>query len=267
MKVFSLFSGVGGFEMGLPPDYEVIGFSEIDKYASQVLKYRYPNVKNYGDIKKINWSEIPDFDLLTGGSPCQDFSIAGKRVGIDGARSGLVWEYLRCLKEKRPRYFIWENVKGVMSSRSGWDFANILTAFSEAGYSLWWQVLNAKDFGVPQNRERIFVIGFRDSCPPEVFFERGANTKDIQNLEPGANQAGRRYDTKGISPTIPTAGGGRHIPMINPVVAPTIRANHHNTADVHFIEDFFPGRVRKTKNSPAIRKGRQGIKVMTNETD
>lgn len=161
MKAFSLFSGVGGFEIGAKDYFETIGFSEIDKYANQVLKYRFPNVINYGDVKNIDWSSIPDFDIVWGGSPCQDFSIAGKRAGIEGARSGLVWEFIRCLEEKKPQYFIWENVKGVMSSRSGWDFANIISAFSEAGYSLWWQVLNAKDFGVPQNRERIFVVGYR----------------------------------------------------------------------------------------------------------
>src|SRR3990167_10817579 len=171
MKCFSLFTGVGGFEQGFPKDWEYIGFSEIDKYASQVLKYHYPNTKNYGDCTKIDYRQVPDFDLLTGGSPCQDFSIAGKRKGLKGTRSSLAWEYIQCLRDKKPRYFIWENVKGVMSSRGGWDFANLLTAFSESGYSLWWKVLNAKDFGVPQNRERIFVIGFRDENPKEVFFE------------------------------------------------------------------------------------------------
>lgn len=212
MKYFSLFIGVGGFEIGIQNAYEntkdrqhlqkrgsggtdiqsnrdstinnpsqerwessnahCVGFSEIDKYCNQVLKYRFPNIKNYGDCKKINWSEVPDFDLLVGGSPCQDFSIAGKRKGILGEHSGLVWEFIRCLEEKKPRYFIWENVKGVMSSRRGYDFANIITAFSEIGYNLWWQVLNAKDFGVPQNRERIFICGFRGESPKEVFFER-----------------------------------------------------------------------------------------------
>src|SRR3990167_8063795 len=171
MKHFSMFSGVEGIGMGLPPEWELVGLSEWDKYASQVLKYHYPNVKNHGDCTKIDWNEVPDFDLLTGGSPCQDFSIAGKRRGLKGAKSALAWEYIRCLRAKQPRYFIWENVKGVMSSRGGWDFANLLCAFSESGYSLWWQVLNAKDFGVPQNRERIFVIGFREGSPKEVFFE------------------------------------------------------------------------------------------------
>ena len=163
-----MFSGVEGFGQGICG--EPVGFSEIDKYASMVLKYRFPKVKNYGDCTTIKWNEVPDFDLLVGGSPCQDFSIAGKRRGLAGSRSSLAWEYIRCLRHKRPKHFIWENVKGVMSSRNGWDFANILSAFSESGYSLWWQVLNAKDFGVPQNRERIFVVGFREGSPKEIFF-------------------------------------------------------------------------------------------------
>src|SRR3990167_9629569 len=122
MKYFEMFAGVAGFGQGIKQTDEKaipIGFSEIDKYASQVLRYRYPEVKNWGDCTKINWSEVPDFDLLTGGSPCQDFSIAGKRAGIVGERSGLVWEYIRCLEENKPKYFIWENVKGVLSSRRG----------------------------------------------------------------------------------------------------------------------------------------------------
>lgn len=205
MKHFSMFAGVGGFELGIGDKSECVGFSEIDKYASHVLKFNYPNTTNYGDCKKIKWSEVPDFDMLVGGSPCQDFSIAGKRKGIVGERSGLVWEFIRCLEEKKPKYFIWENVKGVMSSRGGFDFANILTAFSEAGYSLWWQVLNAKDFGVPQNRERIFVCGFRDGCPPEVFFERGTDTKDISDTQSVAdyrNDEGLRVRKEFISPNL-----------------------------------------------------------------
>ena len=118
IRYFSMFSGAEGFGLGIPNGIP-IGFSEIDKYASMVLKYRFPNVKNYGDCTKINWKSIPNFDLLTGGSPCQDFSIAGKRAGLKGARSSLAWEFIRCLRDKKPRYFIWENVKGVLSSRGG----------------------------------------------------------------------------------------------------------------------------------------------------
>ena len=213
MRYFSTFTGVGGFEIGIRNAYAnyhsekskerdtnnahlrvtpgeakpdtvpvCVGFSEIDKYASAVLRYRSPDTKNYGDITKIDWSTVPDFDLLVGGSPCQSFSVAGKRAGFAGA-SGLFWEYLRCLKEKQPEYFIWENVKGCLSSNHGYDFAAILNSFSEAGYSLWWQVLNAKDFGVPQNRERIFVVGSRNRPAREVLFERGENRKDPGTIQ------------------------------------------------------------------------------------
>ena len=190
MTYFSMFSGVEGFGLGLGDEWQPIGFSETDKYASQVLKYHYPNIQNYGDCTKINYEQIPNFDLLTGGSPCQDFSIAGKRRGLEGSRSSLAWEYIRALCSKHPRYFIWENVKGVLSSRGGFDFANILTAFSESGYALWWQVLNAKDFGVPQNRERIFVVGFREGSPKEVFFNKPE--MDRFSDERGETEAGLR---------------------------------------------------------------------------
>ncbi len=157
MKYFSVFSGVEGIGQGL--DGEPVGFSEIDKYASMVLKYHFPKIKNYGDITKISWNEIPDFDVLVGGSPCQDFSIAGKRKGLGGARSSLAWEFIRGLRDKQPRSFIWENVKGVVSMNGGKDLECILEEFCKSGYAVDFEILNAKDFGVPQNRERIFVIG------------------------------------------------------------------------------------------------------------
>lgn len=180
IKNLDLFSGYGGFTIACEKNgIETIGFSEIDKYANAVLKFHYPKIKNYGDITKIKTRELPDFDLLTGGSPCQDLSIAGKRGGIHASRSGLFFQFIRILCTKKPAYFIWENVKGVLSSNRGFDFARILLEMEQAGYSLWWQVLNAKDFGVPQNRERIFVVGFREKSPPEVFFERENYKKDI----------------------------------------------------------------------------------------
>lgn len=157
--MFSAFTGVGGFELGLPEDWEVIGQSEVDKNANKVLRYRFPGVRNYGDIEKIDYGEVPDFDVLVGGSPCQDLSLAGKRKGLVGSKSRLFYSYVNILKEKHPRYFIFENVAGLLSSNQGWDFAEVVSQFSEAGYDVWWQVLDAKDFGIPQHRERVFVLG------------------------------------------------------------------------------------------------------------
>ncbi len=171
IKHFDAFSGYGGFTLATKGlNIETIGFSEVDKYANSVLKHRFPNIKNFGDITKIDTRTLPDFDLLTGGSPCQDFSIAGRRKGIVGERSGLFFEFVRLLKEKKPCYFIFENVKGVLSANGGWDFGRMQIEISEAGYDCQWQVLNARNFGIPQNRERIFIIGnLRGESRREIF--------------------------------------------------------------------------------------------------
>ena len=194
MRYFSSFTGVGGFDLAMPKDWECVGFSEIDRYANMVLRQRFPDVKNYGDINAIKWNEIPDFEVLFGGTPCQDLSLAGKRKGLVGERSGLFYKFVEALKAKKPKYFVWENVKGALSSSQGRDFIEVLNQFSEAGYSLWWQVLNAKYFGVPQNRERIFIVGFRDRSPPEVFFEPEGSAEDNElQGQPTANTLQARY--------------------------------------------------------------------------
>ena len=236
IKSFDAFAGVGGFTQALEAcGIETVGFSEIDKYASAVLKYKYPNILNYGDITKIKPSDLPDFDLFTFGSPCQDFSIAGKRAGIDGGRSGLLLTALEIIKEKKPRYFLFENVKGMLSSNKGWDMARTLIEMEKIGYSLWWQVLNAKDFGVPQNRERIFVVGSRNGSPREILFERGtdketvvANTIrtggkgslskkhawDLVQINQPKHSNDRVYSEEGIGPTLNTMQGGRRQPFV-----------------------------------------------------
>lgn len=215
IRYFETFAGVGGIGQGLPKDWKLVGLSENDRYASMVLNYHYPKIKNYGDIKKIRWEEVADFDLLTGGSPCQDFSIAGKRRGLAGSKSSLAWEFIRGLRSKKPKYFLWENVKGVMSSRGGWDFANLLVAFSESGYSIWWQVLNAKEFGVPQNRERIFVVGFRKESAKEIFFERRIGEETfIKQINDPRHSNDRVFNTEGISPTLNTMQGGNRQPFV-----------------------------------------------------
>jgi len=249
MKYFSLFSGVGGFELGIQKTYEkqipdsrhqstmpdnnaeqrieeqrpepiCVGFSEIDKYAISVYQYHYQTHKNYGDISQIDWNTVPDFDLVVGGSPCQDLSVAGHQQGLTGKRSGLFFEYIRCLKEKQPTNFVWENVKGALSSSHGNDFALIQTMFSEVGYDIEWQVLNAKDFGVPQNRERIFIVGhLRGKSQPKVFPIRTSNEKTGFGIRRIAhNDVFRRYnqtyDPKGQVESLDTSGGGGHQPCV-----------------------------------------------------
>jgi DNA (cytosine-5)-methyltransferase 1 len=208
MKYLSLFSGIGGFELGINQAYEnisnssrkqqrrvsrdssdneqsfvgeeqltCIGYSEIDKYASQIYQTHFPKHKNYGDITKIKEDELPEFDLIVGGFPCQSFSIAGKRGGFDDTRGTLFFEIARIIKAKFPRLLLLENVKGLLSHDEGKTFATIINTLVELGYDVQWQVLNSKNFGVPQNRERVFIVGhLRGTSRPEVFpfGERGS---------------------------------------------------------------------------------------------
>jgi DNA (cytosine-5)-methyltransferase 1 len=147
-----------------------IGYSEIDKYASAIYQKHFPSHHNYGDITKINADELPDFDLLVGGFPCQAFSIAGKRGGFEDTRGTMFFELARILRAKQPRLCVFENVKGLLSHDGGKSFATIIQTLDELGYDCQWQVLNSKNHGVPQNRERVFIIGhLRGTRRPEVF--------------------------------------------------------------------------------------------------
>ena len=184
LKHLDLFSGYGGFSIPASKyGIETINFSEIDKYATAVLKYRFPDIKNLGDITKIKGEDLPDVDIITGGSPCQDLSVAGKGAGLDGGRSGLFFCFINLIKEKQPMYFVWENVKGAFSSSKGWDFARVQIEMEQAGYDVFWQLINAKDFGVPQNRERIFAIGVRKGSGREILFERIGSSQDIKTQQ------------------------------------------------------------------------------------
>lgn len=208
MKHLDLFSGYGGFTIPAQKyGIETIGFSEIDKYACSVLNYHYPNIKNYGDITKIKTEDLPTVDIITGGSPCQDLSVAGKGAGLNGERSGLFFYFIRLIKEKQPTYFVWENVKGALSSSRGWDFARVQIEMEQAGYDVYWQVINAKDFGVPQNRERIFAIGVRKGSGREILFKQRESRQNPKQIIEGS-QGSRVYDdTMAVSQK--ALGGGQ----------------------------------------------------------
>ena len=171
-KVLSLFSGIGAFEKALKNigvDYDLVGYSEIDKYASKSYAaiHNVDESMNLGDITKINEKELPkDIDLITYGYPCQDISLAGKQKGLfneDGSktRSGLFFDALRIIEEIQPRVAIAENVKNLVGKKFKPQFDIILDSLDKAGYNNYWQVLNAKDYGIPQNRERVFIVSIR----------------------------------------------------------------------------------------------------------
>ena len=157
-----LFSGIGGFHLGFEKaGFEVNSyFSEVDKYAIDVYKNNFKNSNYVGSVTDVRGTQLPKIDAITFGSPCQDFSLAGKRKGMGGDRSSLITEAIRLIDECRPRFFIWENVKGTFSSNNGEDFWAIIQAFTNiGGYRLEWQLLNTKWF-LPQNRERIYLVGY-----------------------------------------------------------------------------------------------------------
>lgn len=282
MKYLSLFSGIGGFEIGIQqalfnkelrndnrqentlsrhdkpdssrkPDKRqqatCIGYSEIDKYAIKVYERHFKHEtdgsitdkqpcractwhtrhlnkegycedcwhKNYGDATRIVPEQLPDFDLLVGGFPCQAFSVAGKRHGFNDTRGTLFFDIARILKHKRPRHLVLENVKGLLSHDSGKTFTTILGVLSDLGYDVEWQVLNAKDFGVPQNRERIFIVGhLGGECGRQIFPITGSSQQIAtvagyisEEVWPRRHEQIRRvYKTDGAMPTIPTGQGG-----------------------------------------------------------
>ena len=191
IRFIDLFGGVGGFSLGLEscnpkrhlsdfavrgsekvqeqPKYACVWYNDFDKYAVQTYNSRFGTSYKPTDITKVRSEDIPEHELLCGGFPCQSFSIAGKRGGFEDTRGTMFFEIARILRDKRPKMLLLENVKGLLSHDSGRTFATILNTLSELGYVGQYEVLNSKNFGVPQNRERVFIFGFRGERCPKVF--------------------------------------------------------------------------------------------------
>ena len=163
MRYISLFSGIEAASVAWRDldGWEPVAFCEIDKFPSAVLAYRFPDVPNLGDITKIDWSEViakhGAVDLIVGGSPCQSFSIAGGRESLDG-ESRIMFEYIRAVGDVRPKWFLWENVPGVLSTRDD-AFEQLLSEMEKFGYGMAWGTLDAQFFGVAQRRRRVFLVG------------------------------------------------------------------------------------------------------------
>lgn len=206
INLLDLFSGIGGFHLGLErAGFEVTAYnSEIDKYAIDVYKNNFKDSTYVGSVTDVRGGQLPRIDAITFGSPCQDFSLAGKRKGMGGDRSSLITEAIRLISECRPRFFIWENVKGTFSSNNGADFWAIIQAFANiGGYRLEWQLLNTKWF-LPQNRERIYLVGYLADSSGGQIFPIGEGFGKIDNkvkVYGDTNKGGQRgviYDTEGI---------------------------------------------------------------------
>jgi DNA (cytosine-5)-methyltransferase 1 len=173
-------------------------FSEIEKFPSAVLKHHYPAVPNHGDMTKFKeWNDGRPIDVLVGGTPCQSFSVAGLRKGLDDPRGNLMLTYLAIAARYRPRWLVWENVPGVLSSNKGRDFGTFLGALGECGYGFAYRVLDAQYFGVAQRRRRVFVVGYLGSWQraAAVLFER-------HSLQ--GNIAPRRQEGEKVAPTVTT---------------------------------------------------------------
>lgn len=249
IRYFSMFTGVGGFELGIERandnqkagrrgqekniseqgsgnsssqsnigqhSISCVGFSEIDKYANQLLAKRFPNIPNFGDCTKIEADKLPDFDMLCGGFPCQSFSIAGKRRGFEDTRGTMFFHIARILEVKRPKIVFLENVKGLLNHDKGETFKVIIQTLSELGYDVQWMVLNSKFHGVPQNRERVFIIGsLRGQRRPEILPFGGGSTENVEinQMNNPTHSYYRFYGTDGVSNCFRSSNGNK-VPKI-----------------------------------------------------
>lgn len=269
MKCFSLFSGIGGFDLALTRQgHTMVGACEIDKYARSVYAKHFPDVSILDDAREINPEELPDFDILVAGFPCQSFSVAGKRRGFEDTRGTLFFEIARIARKKQPQYMLLENVKGLLSHERGKTVRKIYQTLDELGYDTESRIINTKDF-LPQNRERIFIIAtLRGKDRREIFpicesiqqSYKGNPKEQIANSlqcpgHSGGNYRGmnmialtsydtpqhyRVYDDSGISPSLSASSDDDNYKNILVAIPQMIRNKGMN------------GRRQKNHNDPVF---------------
>lgn len=254
MKFVDFFCGMGTIRMGFEQaGHECVYSVEFDKHKREIYKVIFGSEPDAGDIRTVRASDIPRSDCWCFGAPCQDFSIAGLRAGLDGERSSLVREVFRLVREKepadRPEWLLYENVKGMLSSNSGWDFAAIQAEMGQLGYDVQWQLLNSKDFGVPQNRERVYTIGHFRRYGSRKIFPIGGNNPTTITVKGTLRGCGAPWDTRhedicrvygvdGLAPTVTSGQGGGIQPKILEVkqignVMPTATRDNPNQGRVY----------------------------------
>ena len=212
LKLFEAFAGYGGASYGLQKakiPYETVGYSEIDKFAIEFYENNHPGILNFGDITKINPNDIPDFDLFTGGFPCQPFSSVGLGQGEEDIRGTLFYDIIRICDVKRPKHILLENVKGLKTNRHGETLTTIVKRLTQLGYDVVNLVLNSLDYGIPQNRERLWIYGYHGTLPPmfnltppkeelKLYFKDFLDKKPDQHLFKNQDQIKRLTELYGL---------------------------------------------------------------------
>ena len=322
MKFIDFFAGIGGFRRGMElAGHECVGFCEFDKFATasyismhlltdeqrkaledipikkrqkEILKEKYRNGEWYAnDIRRVYAGDIPKADCWCFGFPCQDISVAGKQAGFQGNRSSLFFRVMYLVgqlkEEDKPTYLFIENVKNLLSVNGGWDFARLLIEMEQRGYDAEWQVLNSKDFGVPQNRERCFIIGhLRGRSTSKIFPIEGTDGKNSVSLNlfgclNGRNsQRDRVYSDDGLAPTISTKPEGNTEPKVSIKIIGEISSSQdgkilstdgiakchsagHNNNPKIAIPVLTPDRVEKRQNGRRFKDDGEPMFTLTSQ--
>lgn len=281
IQFIDLCSGIGGFHSGLMATghFMCVGHAEIDQNAAKAYKaiYGEEGGLNYGDLREIEPENLPDFDLLCAGFPCQSFSVAGRRLVFQDTRGTVFFEIARIIAEKRPPFLLLENVPGLLSHDGGRTLTAIFSTLVEMGYHLEWMVLNSKYFGVPQQRRRLYIVGYLDArCAGKIFPLGSSYAKNLKQLIPGA-QGQRVYETDGVACTQCASAGGwggktglYFIDMnVNPKITDVARcitarhdsgvSNHRGEHSAVLIEDE-PPRAMLTPDREKVRQQGRRIK-------
>jgi DNA (cytosine-5)-methyltransferase 1 len=228
----SLFAGVGGFDLAMQRQgVKVVASVEIDKKCNEVLAKHFPEATQFTDVTTVTGEDLinagfnPSKGIIAGGFPCQDLSVAGKRAGLAGARSGLFWEAARVVEETQSEYFILENVPGLLSSNKGADFGVVIGTMADLGYSVGWRVLDAQHFGVPQRRRRVFIVGRRSTSGgiAEILFKSEGLRRD-----PASSQQARQDSTSSIAESFGQTGFAKYTPGVTTLTATTYKRPEDN---------------------------------------
>ena len=228
----SLFAGVGGFDLAMQRQgVKVVASVEIDKKCNEVLAKHFPEATQFTDVTTVKGEDLinagfnPSKGIITGGFPCQDLSVAGKRAGLAGERSGLFWEIARIVDETQTEYFVIENVPGLLSSNNGADFGVVIGTMADLGYSLGWRVLDAQHFGVPQRRRRVFIVGRRSTSEgvAEILFKSEGLRRD-----PSESKQARQETTGSVGESFGQTGFAKYSPGVTTLTATSYKRPEDN---------------------------------------